>query len=645
MTKGVEFIRRLAGRVRLSRRSSIAVALLSLGLVSCTYAPSRRGGIDMYPGWPLAREAYGGGAKRPGGAHAVRKVAHRPPRGPLQPLKAALPTVPDAEVVGEDELCMICHEPYVHDFAEKNVHRGQKCEDCHGPASEHVATRGQESGKILNPRKLAPAQRSEVCLKCHEQDKVPHVAQWRTSLHAHKEVSCGDCHTAHYEVPRGTPITAGEEGASLPQPSTPGLAAARRKADPQVRPARAAASRVQEEPVDSEAEEKKPSLRGTSQHLGAAAPDVCLRCHEGTYRLNELTGPHQIAPGGRFNCTTCHGVQGELTAQTAKELCLSCHGGPLSQTWHSATHNQADMRCTDCHDPHPNLPPQAIDQLKTGQVQGTPRPMAVADPQTCVRCHEQAGQLIEIADPHQIGGPNKFRCTTCHDPHGQIRQETRQELCLTCHQGEPTNAWHSSVHNLKGVLCTDCHEPHPNSHVQQVVDIRHPNIRRPLRRPMAANDPDTCYKCHPQKYAQSVMPSHHPIWEGKMVCSDCHDSHGQALGLLKEPTINLVCYRCHMEFQGPFVYEHPPVTQDCTICHEPHGTVANNLLAQPTTFLCLRCHSGHRTGPTFHDARLLPDIGTHPELQRAFYTDCTQCHSQIHGSDVPSPNQSGVFAR
>ena len=119
-----------------------------------------------------------------------------------------------------------------------------------------------------------------------------------------------------------------------------------------------------------------------------------------------------------------------------------------------------------------------------------------------------------------------------------------------------------------------------------------------------------------------------------------------ALQLLKEPQINLVCYRCHQEKMGPFVYEHPPVTQDCTICHEPHGTVANNLLRQPPTFLCMRCHSGHRTGPTFHDQSLLPDIGKSQSLQKAFFfTDCTQCHSQVHGSDVPSPNQPYTLAR
>jgi predicted CXXCH cytochrome family protein len=88
------------------------------------------------------------------------------------------------------------------------------------------------------------------------------------------------------------------------------------------------------------------------------------------------------------------------------------------------------------------------------------------------------------------------------------------------------------------------------------------------------------------------------------------------------------------------------VTENCAICHNPHGTVANNLLHQPATFLCLRCHTGHRTSPVGpNHAGLLGDVGTSPALQAAFYTDCTQCHHEIHGSDLPSPHQPHVFFR
>jgi len=277
--------------------------------------------------------------------------------------------------------------------------------------------------------------------------------------------------------------------------------------------------------------------------------------------------------------------------------------------------------------------------------------MGAITPQICYRCHANMMRQEEIAHPHQICGATRIDCTTCHDPLGKIRPETRTDLCLKCHDmGSPTMAWHSSTHARYGVACADCHNPHPNSHVQPTVDIHHTHIERKPRMPMSVDEPQTCYKCHPKIYAQTSMPSHHPIKEGKMVCSDCHDAHGQNLNSLKEPTVNMMCYKCHGDKQGPFAYEHPPVTENCAICHDPHGTVANNLLKQPPPFLCLRCHTGHRKGPTGPNHTtganpLLGDIGKSPALQAAFYTDCTQCHSQIHGSDVPAPHLPNDFMR
>ncbi len=110
--------------------------------------------------------------------------------------------------------------------------------------------------------------------------------------------------------------------------------------------------------------------------------------------------------------------------------------------------------------------------------------------------------------------------------------------------------------------------------------------------------------------------------------------------------MNLTCYKCHADKQGPFVYQHAPVEEDCSICHNPHGTVANNLLHQPTTFLCLRCHSGHRADPpSDHFGIGTSDIDGFDWQRSILYTDCTQCHSQIHGSDLPSQQRTGAFLR
>lgn len=492
---------RFTVRAWFSPAGYVLLGVLCLGIASCSFPnrKARRMETELKPGWPKGNNAF-------------REAS-------LRPVSAEIPVVEGAEYINDDELCLSCHQVYTETFQE-NVHRGihhegQACEACHGPASRHLETRGQEPGLILSLKKLPPIQASEVCMKCHEQDACAPGAQWRTSVHAHQGVSCLDCHTAHYNVPAGTPATTEPGFATLPGP----------------RPNVAMAS-YQESAEPS-------SLRGTSNNLGAVSPNTCYKCHSD---LQE----HQ-----------------------------------------------------------------------------------------------------EIAGPHQICGPNGFNCTTCHDPHGKILEHSRQDLCMQCHTADsPTMAWHSSTHHLMGVACTDCHDPHPSAAVQRFptnagVSLTHTNITRPKRMPMSVQEPEACYKCHPKIFALNALPSHHPIKEGKMVCSDCHDAHGQLEGNLKADSPNLLCWKCHADKQGPFAYEHPPVTEDCGICHEPHGTVTNNLLKQPPTFLCLRCHVGHRDGTHGGGARV--NIDTIPQLRPGFYTDCMQCHSQIHGSDLPTPHFPANF--
>lgn len=439
-------------------------------------------------------------------------------------LRVAYPQVQGAEYVNFDQLCMTCHKTYVETFAH-NVHRGQKCEDCHGPASLHLKTRGKEPGLILNFKQLKKAERSEVCLKCHEKDHCEPGGNWRTSVHAHRGVACTDCHNAHYNVPAGTNPVDGKIAENLPQ--------------------------------------------------------------------EEIEKVLQVA------------YQQEVPQ------------------------------------------PEPISDYERQAIRAASNALGAITPQVCYQCHSSMAQYEHMAHPHQMLGKNGFSCETCHDPHGNVRQETRTDLCLSCHKDAPTMAWHSSTHSLHGVACTDCHNPHPSTFVDQSVGIHHTHLNRPKRMPMAVDEPDACYKCHPKVYAESSLPSHHPIKEGKVVCSDCHDGHGQAHGNLKEATVNQLCYRCHADKQGPFAYEHASCTQDCSMCHAPHGAVTNNLLHQPATFLCLRCHSGHRVGPTSgaHSFAGLPDVGNDVGQQRAFFSNCTECHAQIHGSDLPSPNDPNSLLR
>ena len=108
--------------------------------------------------------------------------------------------------------------------------------------------------------------------------------------------------------------------------------------------------------------------------------------------------------------------------------------------------------------------------------------------------------------------------------------------------------------------------------------------------------------------------SHMPLREGKIACSDCHNPHGSFTeALLKKDSINDVCYTCHAEKRGPFLFEHEPVRENCDNCHDPHGTVNEYSLKLARPRLCFECHSfghGNTTGlnAVTHDGPLLPEL-------------------------------------
>ena len=50
------------------------------------------------------------------------------------------------------------------------AHDGITCERCHGDNAAHIATGG--AGEIINPSKLAPVRRDDVCMQCHLEGNV-----------------------------------------------------------------------------------------------------------------------------------------------------------------------------------------------------------------------------------------------------------------------------------------------------------------------------------------------------------------------------------------------------------------------------------------------------------------------------------------
>lgn len=266
----------------------------------------------------------------------------------------------------------------------------------------------------------------------------------------------------------------------------------------------------------------------------------------------------------------------------------------------------------------------------------------------CETCHDKAVGPAFKASKH--GGLDQS-CAGCHDnvgdharaqasgeqgPVPSLKSVTAQQMnakCLDCHEKDNQASYLSSMHARRNVACTECHGIH-----------EYKSVRAQLK---TKRDTETCYGCHQTMRAKAQRQSHHPVREGKMDCSSCHNPHeGARPKMLKAESVNEQCYQCHAEKRGPFLFEHAPVREDCVSCHDPHGTNHKRLLAQKLPNLCWNCHltgSGHfGSGDNYSTelgARIAPTgapSGYPTANSRFIEKSCKNCHVNIHGSNSPS---------
>ena len=153
-----------------------------------------------------------------------------------------------------------------------------------------------------------------------------------------------------------------------------------------------------------------------------------------------------------------------------------------------------------------------------------------------------------------------------------------------------------------------------------------------------------CIECHSDVVTEFQLPYHHPVKEEMMTCTSCHNPHAATeKQLITHERTNELCFNCHQDKQGPFIFEHDPVQEDCMICHNPHGTVSRALLNMGEPALCLQCHDFHfHSGYRTVDELTLPSGVTHTSsngeysMNAGFATRCTACHMRVHGSDLPT---------
>jgi len=264
----------------------------------------------------------------------------------------------------------------------------------------------------------------------------------------------------------------------------------------------------------------------------------------------------------------------------------------------------------------------------------------------CAECHEEVAAKFK-KNIHTKNEANKgFVCVSCHGPCRKHVEDndaksiyhpkndflrTGKNPCLNCHKGDMFNSVDKPSHSEVANGCCDCH-------------VVHSNKKKLLKK----SSKTLCMECHQDVYAKFRLTSHHPVIEGFMTCMSCHPVHGGKSKYAFDSSNNELCISCHISKEGPFVYEHEPVNEDCGICHDPHGTIANNLLVQNEPALCMSCHPMHfHTSLTAYNGQFVSPLNpsrggtsTRDGMKAAMLTKCTQCHNKIHGSDLSSQSLS-----
>jgi DmsE family decaheme c-type cytochrome len=248
-----------------------------------------------------------------------------------------------------------------------------------------------------------------------------------------------------------------------------------------------------------------------------------------------------------------------------------------------------------------------------------------AGAETCKGCHDDFYSAFKKDTPHwrsvvdPKGPAGKKGCESCHGP-GEKHAEAegkgfifsfkgksamdRSEPCLMCHQKQKDLfQFRRGVHQLSAVGCNDCHQIHG----------------APVASLLRKKETDLCFSCHQEVRGKFYLPNNHRVLQGAVKCTDCHTPHGTRTraSLRKWNKFNEdVCFKCHPEKRGPWVFEHLAVkAEGCSICHVPHGSPNRFLLtARDTRRVCIQCHGQRHINPRL----------------------CTNCHTQIHGSNFSS---------
>ncbi len=250
---------------------------------------------------------------------------------------------------------------------------------------------------------------------------------------------------------------------------------------------------------------------------------------------------------------------------------------------------------------------------------------------SCSTVHRSVVQLPNVPGASYVGSD---QCDMCHD-------DIYKDFATADHarlMARGTNALDAG--------CESCHGP-CSLHAESGGDTKPPytftsgraetsSYGARLAVEPARSEETICYQCHGDVRAQFQLPNHHPVPEGHMSCTDCHDPHKGSIflgGGTSELSENEMCLRCHPAEQGPYVFEHEAMREGCTTCHDPHGSINAKLLKVRDANLCLRCHFQQVRQTVTGTAIYIGGVDHTYSLQQGTCWTAG-CHEGVHGSQV-----------
>jgi predicted CXXCH cytochrome family protein len=281
-------------------------------------------------------------------------------------------------------------------------------------------------------------------------------------------------------------------------------------------------------------------------------------------------------------------VQTPENTQRLNEACLQCHREVVDRPHFLATeHARAGVSCASCHEVH-----YPLDTTSMLRYPGVGGPAGQPERVRKQRVRQLSPAPTATPSPPAAGPSPPASATAPPARPRLVNLPKLEELAKT---RVPIPNWRSSFTREPGAVTNE-----------QAVN-------------------ELCASCHRRELTEFRQFSHHPLFEGRMKCTDCHDPHRAERGrMLVRRTVEETCFQCHQHIRGPFAFEHEPVKtggvgEACLECHRPHGSPNRRLHTLFSRGLCVQCHADIQHDPA-HQAR---------------GGDCWRsgCHVAIHGSN------------